>query len=267
MYKTAPIIEKWYKALDFPQSYDKEFFDALNSFEILDSVSIITYDVEKEPCMENLLSVLYMCESTAESYKKLGIPQEILIATLKDIVVWTNTYTGLKGKLCLGEVAWLKRHLCLELFRVGRLQFSKGQCVHNVPEYDYFDTDFGLEVHIPEDGKLDEGECRASIEKGKEFFARYFPEYEYKYVTCHSWLLDKTLEKYLKPGSNILRFANMFTIIHEEESCSLLGYIFRWGIKKEELTEIETNSAFGERIKNAVLSGEKFHITLGIIKR
>lgn len=266
MYKTAPIIEKWYKALDFPQSYDSEFFDALNSIEILDCVSIDTFDVFKEPCMENLLSVLYMCESTAEKYAKLGIPQEILIATLKDIVVWTNTYTGIKGKLCLGEVAWLKRHLCLALFRVGRLQFSKGQCVHNIPEYDYFESDFGLEIHIPEDGKLDENDCKTSIEQGKEFFAKYFPNYKYKYVTCHSWLLDDTLKKYLKPTSNILRFAKLFKVIHVEESDSLLGYIFKWGIKREELQEIVPVSDFGTRIKNAVLSGEKFYISLGIIE-
>ena len=212
------------------------------------------------------MAVLYICEAVQKEYAKLDIPEDILLATLKDIVVWTNTYSRLKGKLCLGELEWLQRHLRLELFRVGRLQFSKGQCVHNIPEYDYFETDFGLEIHIPEDGKLDENDCKISIEQGKEFFAKYFPDYKYKYVTCHSWLLDDTLQKYLKPNSNILRFAKLFKVIHNEESYSLLGYIFKWGIKKEELQEIVPVSDFSARIKNAVLSGEKFYISLGILE-
>lgn len=266
MYKTAPIIEKWYKKLDFPACYDEEFYHALKTVEIPSDTAIETYDLKCQDGVKNLLSVLYMCEKVESEYNKLGIPEEILIDTLKDLVTWCNIHTQLAGKLALGELEWLKRHLSLVIFKVGRLQFSKGESVHTVPEKDYFEGDAVMEIHIPEGEKLTKSACIESVEAGKDFFAKYFPDYKYKFINCHSWLLDSNLKKYLKGDSNILDFQSLFDIVLEHDSFAVLRYVFKWGTTVDNLSGQEPSSSFAKRIKEATLSGEVFHEAVGLYR-
>jgi type II secretory pathway component PulL len=48
--------------------------------------------------------------------------------------------------------------------------------------------------------------CGESIKEAKEFFAKYFPEYNYKALATTSWILDSQFEKLLKPSSNLVLF-------------------------------------------------------------
>lgn len=266
MFETAKIIEKWYKKLEFPNEYDNEFYQYLDAVEILPDTNIETYELECEDYAKNLLAVLYMCEQTEREYKKLGISEDVMIATLKDIVVWCKTYTSLNGKLGLDALLWLERHLRPIIFRVGRLQFSKGKSVHTVEAHDYYDGDVVLEIHIPEGEKLTKEACIESVKAGKEFFAKYFPEYEYKYINCHTWLLDSQLKNYLNEGSNILDFQSLFKVIYEHESYAMLRYVFKWRTNKENLSAETPTSSFAKRVKDAVSDGVEFHEAVGIYK-
>jgi hypothetical protein len=63
-----------------------------------------------------------------------------------------------------------------------------------------------VDVHIPVGGRMDFDACGKSFRRACEFFPRHFPEYPFQAFTCHSWFLDRQLEEYLGPGSNIIRF-------------------------------------------------------------
>lgn len=262
-----PVIEKWYRALPFAKSYDNAFHEALDRIPISDAITLAGYDKTCTDGRRNLLSFLYLCEATAEKYRALGIPEDILLATLQDIPTWTVEWSNIKGELYLGELSWLTRHLDARLFRLGRLQFCMAEAEHDIPGYGIQKGDSVIEVHIPSGGKLDCEAALASLDMARAFFAHYFPDYSYTCFTCHSWLLDDTLKAYLPPESNIVRFGDLFDKVAEDDSYGLIRYLFRWDTTVENLPHAVCNSGFSQRIKSAVLGGVRFHETLGVIAK
>ena len=122
-------------------------------------------------------------------------------------------------------------------------------------------------MHIPKGGRLDTESCEASIREAVEFFEKYFADKPYSYLTCHSWLLDGELKKHLPEGSNILAFAARFRAVREDDSLALIRYMFRWDTTVVSLPYLYPTSALAAKIQRAVLSGESFHETLGVIEK
>jgi len=260
------IIKKWYSAIGFPKEYDDEFYYSLEKADTLDFESMETY-TNFENKTNNLFAYLYFCEELSQKYKKLGISEEILLDTIRDIVIWTNTYYGIYGVVGLDETGWLRRHLSFKLFKVGRLQYCIADSEFDIESYGVNKGDPVIEVHIPEMGPLGEEDCRKSLDIARAFFQKYFGEYNYKCFTCHSWLLDRALLPYLKEGANITKFMNLFTPVRNDESFALAKYIFRWDVTPETLASFEPRSSFAAKIKSALLSGVKFNETLGVIEK
>ena len=229
------IIEKWYKKLNFPQEFDSEFYSALTNPNVAESID--DYDVNCQDGIKNLLSFLYFCEKTERLYKEKGISDEILADTLNDIVLWAKVWSKIKGGLYLGELAWLKRHLEGRLFKLGRLQFEMNSARADASDYGIKKGDNIIAIHIPRNGRLDKKLVDDSINNAKLFFARYFPEYKYSYMTCHSWLLDESLKKYLSPDSNILSFADRFDNVAYDEKNDIMRFIFGWDVTGKNLSQ------------------------------
>ena len=265
-YEVYEIIEKWYDALDFPKEFDSRFKQALKDIKISDAIEIERFE-ETTDGGYNLLSFLYMCEKLKTKYDDKKIPHEILMDTLADIVIWCNTWSDIKDGLYLGECGWLKRHLSMKLFKLGRLQFCMGKAECDIPKHNISKGDNVLEIHIPETGPLTPEECEKSISYAKEFFAEYFPEFDYKCFTCHSWLLDRSLSAFLKQESNIIKFQNMFDEIESEESDAILKYVFAWNINRRTLVKENPASSFAVKVKEHALSDGKFYETLGVLKK
>ncbi|MBR5507238.1 MAG: DUF5596 domain-containing protein [Clostridia bacterium] len=258
--------EKWYKTLEFNKDYDKAFYDALDEKDIFcDSVS--DYDINSSDGLSNLIHFLYFCEFLKNEYEKRGIGEDILIDTLKDIPRWTDTYTNMKGSLFLGELGWLRNHLTLRLFKLGRLQFCLEDAPENYPDTGVVKGEKIVGIHIPSTGPLNIDECRKSIEYAREFMSNFFPEYQYKIFNCHSWLLDETLEKFMKKESNILKFQTLFNIVSSSPSDAILKYIFTWDTTRENLTERQAKSSFANAVREHILSGGTLRESTGIIKK
>ena len=243
------IIKKWYYKLSFPKEYD-EAFEKILEKSSLEPATIDQYTYGKD-YEKDFLMFLYFCEDLEKYYKKTGISEDILLDTLSDIVVWTKIHFRINKKIGLSETHWLVRHLSGRLFKLGRLQF----CMESEE----------IEVHIQEGASLDEKECDESFEKAKVFFKNYFPMRKFKYFTCESWLLDDTLKKFLKPGSNILKFASRFTPYEKSESYSALTYIFERTATEKNLSKYKATSRFAEELKKYVLSGGKLYMVKGRI--
>jgi len=261
----AENAEKWYLKLGFPKKYNKAFYRALDRIRVSDAVSVDSFGEGTDDGERNLITYLHLCEGVAEGYREKGIPEEILVDTLYDIVRWCETYSEIHGKLYLGELAWLKRHMSANLFKLGRLQFAMAESFCDVPKYNIKSGDPVMEVHIPAGEKLDPAECEKSIAMAKEFFAKYYPEFKYKYFTCHSWLLDPVLGEMLPEDSNILAFARMFDVVEEEDSMAILRYVFRWDTDVSNVKNAVTCGSFSEKVKSRAVKGGRFHESLGVI--
>ena len=259
------VIKKWYDKLDFPKEFDVEFGEYLKSIKISDTVTVENYPVDSKDGGRNLLTYLYLCEKLSEEYKAKGIPEGILIDTLKDIVRWTETYTDINGRLYLGELHWLERHLAGQLYKVGRLQYCMAGAERDMPKYGLKKGDPIMEIHIPADGRLTIEECNESIEAAKDFFKKYFPEYDYQYFTCHSWLLDTKLKEVLPESSNILKFAQLFDVLAEDDSSALIKYIWSWDMTERKLKNAPPINNLATKVKEKMLKGEIFHESLGVI--
>lgn len=260
------IIEKWYNTLGFPKEFDAEFKKALKTIKISDSIDISTY-VDEGDGKRNLLSYLYFCEKLKKQYEDKGISEEILLDTLKDIVRWNNTWSDVKNELYLGECEWLKHHLSMKLFKLGRLQFYMAKAEHAIPSKGLKKGDNVVEIHIPSVGPLLKSECEKSIDMAREFFAKYYPEFEYKCFTCHSWLLDGTLKEILNSSSNILEFQSMFEIFESDPTNEIIRYVFGWDTTERKLSKKVAESSLAKKVKERVLGGGTFYETLGAIDK
>ncbi len=261
------IALKWYKKLCFPTEFDVEFNQILQNFNGEKLSSVNDFDLENHTPQEALVYYLYFCEEMSVKYKEHGISEEILLDTLSDISVWVNTYLKIYGKLGLEECDWLKRHLSFRLFKLGRLQFCMDAFREDYPQIGAKLGDKVIEIHIPETGKLLTEDCLQSIEQAKEFFTKYFPDFEYEYFSCHSWLLDRELFEMLDEKSNIVKFAKLFDYLSQEESDAIIKYVFRWDADRNSLDKFGTKSSLARKIKERVANGGKFHQGFGVIKK
>jgi len=261
------IIKNWYDRLQLPEEYRYEFNKALAKTPVSDAIEIGTYDLEETDGKRNLLSCLFLCESLKERYAEKGIDEKILLDTLSDIGVWLDVWSEIKGELYLSELPWLQHHLSMRLFRLGRLQFLMTQCRKDYPEYGLKSGDPVIEVHVPASGALTVESCEESIAMAREFFAKYFPEFNYRYFVCRSWLLDSTLRDFLPEDSNILQFQKMFVTVDCEPSNSILRFVFKWNTNARNLKYAPVLSSFAGAIKEAFLAGKQFYSAVGLIQK
>lgn len=261
------VIRKWADKLGLLDDYRLEIEKAIAHVPISDAIDIDSYCISEPDGRRNLLSALFMCEALSEKYAQRGIPEQILLDTLADIGIWLNVWSDLKNELYLGEMGWLKRHLNMEVFRLGRLEFAFEECYCDVPMYQLKKGDPIVAVHIPADGPLTPDECDRSFALARQFFETYYPEYKYSAFTCHSWLLDPELKTLLDENSNIIQLQNRFVPIASEVSDAILRYVFRWNTTARNLKFAPNTSSFAKTVKKSFIAGTQFHESFGIIMK
>ncbi|MBE5868708.1 MAG: hypothetical protein E7293_07095 [Lachnospiraceae bacterium] len=258
------IIRKWYKVLKIPEQYGGDFQAYLENTTILPHITPEEY--EEAGGEENILYCLYFCERLQERYLEKGIDLKILYDTLQELFLWTRSCSRRKGKLWLENLWWVKLHLTMKLFRLGRLNFCMGLEHNHLPQWELPMGTPIMEVHIPRADSLTREDCKKSFAQARTFFATYFPEFQYRYFTCHSWLLDSKLKELLPQDSNIIKFQEMFRLVSETESQETLHYVFGAGTTRENLSEKECSTSLASKVKERVLNGETFHESYGILK-
>lgn len=165
--------------------------------------------LKKENDIVRLAVILECAKRVKSRYDEAGISDEIYCSTMSDIKIWCEN-NGNKG---LKNYGWLSNHVKFGIFRLGRLQFQLYECKNKTLLYKKLPFSYGenlVYVHIPQGEKLGEEECRKSFRMAEEFFSKYFPDYNYRYYFCESWLLFDGNREFMKKDSNILKFASMF---------------------------------------------------------
>lgn len=265
--KVLQLAEKWYRKIGFPKEYDAGFARLLEEQKNLTCMPFSAYRevLDEEAYGKNLVMYLYFCEELSERYREKGIPEEIMLATVDDFVICTKRNMILRGSLGLTSAVFLADELSMNLFRIGRLQFCMTGAYMDIPAKGIRKGAPVMDVHIPRGARLDRKECDRAFRMAEQFFTIYFPEYHYQWYTCFSWLLDEGLKAFLKEDSNILRFQEMFEVVHKREQDSILHFMFRYGIEsREELRECAADTDFAKKIKEYALSGGVFYNVLGV---
>ncbi len=201
-------------------------------------------------------------------YQELNIPEEVYYDTMRDISIWTHTCAREENIIGLCELSWIRHTLYLNLFRIGRLQyqfFKTNHTVSGISLHAQRTVPIGnrqpvLNIHIPEDGRLDSLACQHSLQEARIFFEKYFPKYKYAGFVCDSWLLDRHNAQFMREDSNIMRFSALFDCVVQTNSEN--GELLRrlWGIhqaSRAELTELPENTDLQKRAKQYLLAGGK----------
>lgn len=212
------------------------------------------------------LAVMLVCaESTYSRYVDLGIDKKIFFDTFDDIRIWceNNANRGLKN------YGWIKNHISCELFRIGRLQYQLFTCNNRMLKYDLLPFDYGeqlIYIHIPQGEKLVYSDCVKSINMAKQFFEKIFPDWEYRFFFCESWLLYGENWQFMEPSSNILQFSSLFDIVYsvnlDHQAIERIFGKRKWNKKKyQEHTSLQRNA------KEYLLNGGKLGIGIGVIEK
>ena len=100
-----------------------------------------------------------------------------------------------------------------------------------------------------------------------EFFEKYYPEYEYRYFTCLSWLMDDTLDELLDKDSNILKFKSMFERFHKEKDDAILRYVFKSNTTRLNLNDVVASTSFAQKVKKWIRDGKDFYEVYGVLEK
>lgn len=158
---------------------------------------------------------------TRRLYAEKGLPQQVFTDSMRDIALWVHDAAWAYRVTGLCNVPWIAHILFLEIFWIGRLEFEFSKtnfaaarlplaARKTVPIADKAPV---LNVHIPADGRLLPKAVEESFSAAERFFAAYFPQYKYAGFVCDSWLLDENNRRFMRPESNILRFADAFDCV------------------------------------------------------
>ncbi len=239
--------------------------------------------LKKDPFVK--LSLIYAFLPEVKSrYEKKDISDEIFFDTMSDIKIWIDDCRDNLHKVGLDELNWIQHHMNLDIFKIGRLQYQKAICyIPKSYEKNGEKINFGdkiLNVHIPRGEKLDISECEQSFVEAQKFFAKYFPEMPNNKFMCISWLLYPENEKYMTPGSNIMKFPELFKVVWKlEEPAGAYRWLFSVRYKNRDMLKnkrktgsygftenLPQNSSLQKRaieyIKNGGSLGEGFGVKI-----
>lgn len=269
-YVVKSIAEKWYKLLEVPREFDESFAQLLKNEGGFTEMKFEDFDREanKDKYARNVIWALYFCEEVSKKYKEKGIPGEIMLDTLFDIKNRIIRSTGELGYFCLkGLDTWFWLHLSFKLFKVGCLQYQLRGAEGGAEHLGLAEGENVLALHIPKGTSIKKRDVLASFDAANRFFEKYFPEYEYKFFTCHSWLIDKTLNKFLEPDSNIITFQNLFTYACQTPLDSAITFCFPYGVTRENIKDFAPKTSLQAKIRNHVLRGGELYYSFGIRKK
>lgn len=176
-----------------------------------------------------LVVVIYKLIEAKKKYQSLAIPDTVFQNTISDVSLRVQLYREKTNSIGLDKdsVIWFRHIFKAQIFKIGALQFQLFRMLYLDEEslgepYMTFPQEWKVElpedtpvinVHIQQSADLTPKAVSESFQMAGEFFSKHFPEHKYQAFICYSWLLYPGLKKLLPDDSNILQFADRFTLI------------------------------------------------------
>lgn len=121
-----------------------------------------------------------------------------------------------------------------------------------------------VSIHIPAKCRFTQEAVDDSIRQAKEFLARYFPDYEYKAFSCHSWLLDPQLVDLLGEDSNISKFCLRFQpVTMYSKGDGVLNFVFKADGADVDIATLPEKTRLERALKKHYLSGKAIYEVCG----
>lgn len=202
--------------------------------------------------MKELCCQLRCALKAKAEYDRLGIPDEVYIATMGCFSRFVQEHRASFGRYGFDRGFWTVRQVSVKLLRIGALEYEltsrEGKSI--------------LSLHIPTDCRFVLPLLRASWVQAEALIGRAFPAYADAPGYCSSWLLSPDLAGLLPPESNILAFQRSFSITPVEGTDrSFLQWVYlRSDLALEELPE---NTSLQRNLKQFLLSGNRFRTGRG----
>ena len=202
---------------------------------------------EKEP----LLLYLYVrfAVDLYTKYTEKGIPDKIYYDTFSDFTIWFSHCRRQKNVVGLTEENWLKLHLKMKLFRLGRLQFETDE------------KEGRIHVHIPEGESLSPEACDEAFSQAEDFFDDSYTSFD-----CESWLLSPVLAELLDERNRIIQFQKRFQITRvDRDARQAEEKVF--GEIREDKSSYPENTSLQRALKRYLLTGKNPGTGFGVVPR
>lgn len=176
------------------------------------------------------LAVLtYLLLQKYDTYKSLGVSDDIIFDTFRDVSLRANLYYKRTGEIGItwDDVIWFRHIMNAGIFKIGTLQFQPFEMVYldeatlGEPYMEFSQEQKDrlpngspvLNCHIQRGADICGKAVKESLEKADDFFRRLYPSVRYRAFICYSWLLYPPMLKSLPSDSNIQQFSRYFHII------------------------------------------------------
>lgn len=217
----------FYVQENFPVDYEQKFKDPFHQ------------DFSENPMIElgnqeRIFESLAQLISLREFYLAKEIPMKHFYKSIYDLGYRMNRFYQKNGVYGLtdSDLKWLSPLYKAEIFDLDSLRFQISGFSYQEIErqtYQYMSLSQKwkerfpegtpiITIHIFKNTDFRPEKIDTSLSLARDFFARYFPEHNYEYFVCRSWLLYRPTENLLAPQSNIVSFAKRFQIIAQNQN-------------------------------------------------
>lgn len=213
-------------------------------------------DAASDCCMHYLSLFTAFAHIARKPYAERGISELVWTDTMHDIARWSESYAAREGMYGISKniARWLARHVRLEIFALGELQFEPLKKA-DFPLPDPVQHLPVLNVHIPKGADL--AKRAQSYQQALSFF-----ELSEAAAVCHSWLLSPALKPLLSPDSRILAFQSEFTIAClDEQSRQAEERIF--GKLQDDPSLYPAQTSLQRRAREALSGGQTLPAAFG----
>lgn len=166
-------------------------------------------------------------------HRRRAVPPEPSWGILAALGTQMTYHRRLRGEGGLHTQDWLTFHFRGAVYALGRLHVERLRIwfdadADRAAEPGPRRGDSALGLHIPA-GTLPPEQVDDALHLAHGFFARHFPDEQYRFATCVSWLLDDQLAEYLPADSNIIRFQRRFRLLPSpgaDDNATMVEFIF-----------------------------------------
>jgi len=204
---------------------------------------------------------------TRELYAKADIDDSIYIETMGFFNRAVREYKEINGVYGLDRTFWWWRHLSLNIFKLGALEFE--MCIIDYAADLGFPGEKSIQViwvHIPSNAVITREELDKSYKTANTFFKKYYPNFKYRCICSGAWLLSPVLKRILPYSSKILEFQSDFAItkIYLDDQ-SYFAWVFKQKEKPADLSELPENTSLQRAIKKCLIEGGRIGRAAGVV--
>lgn len=165
----------------------------------------------------------------------------------------------------ISQLIWGSFFINAHIIEFGRLQYEIFKYDYQIPNFTP-KNEYCINIHVPRGQKLSNDSVSRSLANAHKNIPTYFPEAPTPPdMFIDSWLMDKNLEPYLPTESNIRLFRERFETLQHLPDSSLSKFLFN--TSSSDISQYPSDTYLRQRIKTALLNGEKFHDGIALLKQ